>query len=166
MSWHSVRLVRRIARVPFHARRKLAITGDRHDADVIGSERVHNIEHVFRRQVCQRLGSTTLPVDRVPRRFGVGQRKLAMITHGKAGNRIVPAVRGKQKSAIWGQDDASRPFKGVGRALLAAYRLESSGAGTPSGYSLHLGKRPVRRPMVVDDYVLYFVGLHVEMSAA
>ena len=38
---------------------------------------------------------------RVPRGLCVDSREPALVTHGKTGNRIVPAVCGKQKLAIW-----------------------------------------------------------------
>ena len=64
--------------------------------------------------------STALPVDRIPCRFGVDQRELAMITHGKAGNRIVhnTAVRGDGE--IWRSGDRMTlpaPSKELERAL-------------------------------------------------
>ena len=101
ISWNTVRLVWRVARVFLRAWRKLAITGDRHDPNVIGSERVHNIEHVLRGRVCQRLGSAALSLDRVPRRLGIDQFEPTLFAHRKAGHRIVSAVCGKQKLAIW-----------------------------------------------------------------
>ena len=96
-----MRLVWRITRVLLHAWRKLAITGDGHDADVVGSERVHHVEHVLRGRICQRFGSTALPFYGVPGRLSVDQFKPALGAHGEAGHRIVPAVCGKQKLAIW-----------------------------------------------------------------
>src|SRR4030095_11577833 len=90
---------------------------------MIGSEGVNHVEHVLRWRIGKRFGSTALSIDRIPRRLGVDKRELAVVAHGETGNRIVPTVGGKQKSAIRREDDAGRAFKGVGRALLATDRL-------------------------------------------
>src|SRR4029077_3089919 len=58
----------------------------------------------------------------------------------------------------------TRAFKRIGRAVLAADRLESPRTCTAGGDAFHLCKRAVGGAMVVNDAVLFLVGLHVEMS--
>src|SRR5262249_6237944 len=68
------------------------------------------------------------------------------------------------KASIRGEDDASRAFKGVRRAFLAADWLELSRTSTTGEDALDLGDCAARRPGVMNDAVPNFVGLHVEMS--
>src|SRR4029077_1704770 len=111
--------------------------------DMIRSEGVDHVEHIFRGTVCQRFGSTTLSLHSVARRLGVDQFKPALFADRKAGDRIVPTVCGKQKLAIWREDDATCAFKGVGCALLTADRLKSPRTRTTSGDTFHLRQRAV-----------------------
>src|SRR5437016_1698441 len=62
------------ARVSLHGRRKLAITGDRHEPDMIGSKGVDHVKHALRRTICQRFGRAALSFHGVPGRLDVQQR--------------------------------------------------------------------------------------------
>src|SRR4029453_2243861 len=77
---------------------------------------------------------------------------------------IVAAIGRKQKPPIRREDHAARALEGVRRAVLPAYRLESPGTGAASRATVDFGNYSARRPMIMDDRVLDFVRLHIEMS--
>src|SRR5579864_384222 len=62
------------------------------------------------------------------------------------------------------QNDTTRTLEVI-RPLNVVDRAQFPRTSAASRDTFQLGKRAFRRPMVVDDGVLYFIGLHIEMSA-
>src|SRR5262249_46515977 len=89
----------------------------------------------------------------------------AVFVETEAGNRIVAAIRRKQKPSIRREENTSRALEGVRCAFLAADRLERSGTGAGRQDTLHLGQLAIRRQLIVDDGVLGLVRLYEEMPA-
>src|SRR5262249_53743455 len=145
-------------------RRELALGVDGHEPEMVGAERVQHEECAARGGIGQRLGGAAPSLHRVPRRLALHQREPAVFLYAKAGNRIVAAIGREQKPPIRCEDDAACALKGVRRAFLAADWLESPGTRAAREATLYLGKRAVRRAMIVYDRVLDFIRLSVEMS--
>src|SRR4029077_10982058 len=99
------------------------------------------------------------------RRLDVEQRDPAFLIDSEAGDRIVASIGSKQKPPVRRKDVAAGTLEFVGPFdVVDGAQFPRTGAAGRDTF--HLGKRAVRRPMVVDDGVLSLVGLHVEMAAS
>src|SRR5262249_61009921 len=107
---------------------------------MVGTERVQHEKRAARGSIGQRLGGAASSFHRIPRRAAIHQREPAVILQAEARNRIVAAIGREQKPPIRGENDAARALEGIGRALLAADRLERSGTGAARGASFRLPK--------------------------
>src|SRR4029077_9792942 len=70
----------------------------------------------------------------------------------------------EQKPSIRGQQNATCALERVRRTFLATDRLENTRTSATGGDALHLGKRAICRPVVVDNGVADLVRLNVQMS--
>src|SRR4029077_9749497 len=128
---------------------------------MVGAERVHHVKRATRCGIGHRFSATALCV---PRSLHVQQREPAVLIYSEAGDGIVASVGGKQKATIRRETDTARTLEVV-RTGDVVDGADAPRTGAPCRDTFHFGKRAVRRPMVVDDAVLYLVGLQVEMAA-
>src|SRR4029450_10061483 len=111
----------------------------------------------------ERFGGAALAFHGVTRRLDVDELEAPFRSNLKSRNRVVTSVGGEQKAPIRRENDASRALKGVGRAFLAADRLEFTRSPTAGADALQLDKRAVRLSLIVNDCVRNFVGLQIEV---
>ncbi|MGY3121476.1 hypothetical protein ACVWXQ_005413 [Bradyrhizobium sp. S3.14.4] len=161
----TVPLAVRIHRVSLGPRLEHAFGIDRHQPKMIRSERVQHEEGARRRSESQRFGRATPALDRVAGRLHVEQRETTVALQAEARNGIVSAIGRKQKAPIGCNDDASCTLVRVGRAVLAADRLEFTGAGAARLDTRDLGQLAVRLPRVVNNGVIDLIGLDIEMAS-
>src|SRR5260370_17978020 len=129
---------------------------------MVGAERVHDEKRTTRWGIGNRFSATALCV---PRPLHVQQREPAFLMYSEAGDGIVAAVGSKQKATIRRETDTARILVVV-RPADVVDGADEPRTGAPCRETFHLGKRAVRAPLVVDNRVLDFVGLHVEISWA
>src|SRR5262252_7769567 len=122
-------------------------------------------QHAFRGEIRQRFGGSALSLHGVSRRLRVQQREPAVFVHTEAGNRIVAAVRSKEKPAIRAEYDAASTLKRIRRTLLTTNRLEGSRTRTSGRRTLRFCDCAVCRPSIMDHTVPNLVRLCIEMSA-